>query len=299
MNEVPFKGVIAYPVTPFDNNENIDIPLFRKQVERLIRVGSHGIAPLGSTGVMPYLSDDEKESLTETCLRQVAGRVPTLVGVSNLTTEKTVYHAQFAEKAGATAVMVIPMSYWKLSDDEIAKHYDTVASKISIPIMAYNNPATSGVDMSPALLKRLLEIPNVTMIKESSGDILRMHSLRKELGDGVAFFNGSNPLTLSAFAAGARGWCTAAPNLIPELNLALYDAIQENDLEKAQQVFYKQVDLLKFIVAKGLPRSIQAGLDLLGVGGGGFKSPLQPLDTDEVEELDRILSTIDNEVYQY
>ncbi|WP_185211801.1 MULTISPECIES: dihydrodipicolinate synthase family protein [Sphingobacterium] len=299
MNEVPFKGVIAYPVTPFDNNENIDIPLFRKQVERLIRVGSHGIAPLGSTGVMPYLSDDEKESLTETCLRQVAGRVPTLVGVSNLTTEKTVYHAQFAEKAGATAVMVIPMSYWKLSDDEIAKHYDTVASKISIPIMAYNNPATSGVDMSPALLKRLLEIPNVTMIKESSGDILRMHSLRKELGDGVAFFNGSNPLTLSAFAAGARGWCTAAPNLIPELNLALYDAIQENDLEKAQQVFYKQVDLLKFIVAKGLPRSIQAGLDLLGVGGGGFKSPLQPLDTDEVAELDRILSTIDNEVYQY
>lgn len=299
MNEVPFKGVIAYPVTPFDNNENIDIPLFRKQVERLIRVGSHGIAPLGSTGVMPYLSDDEKESLTETCLRQVAGRVPTLVGVSNLTTEKTVYHAQFAEKAGATAVMVIPMSYWKLSDDEIAKHYDTVASKISIPIMAYNNPATSGVDMSPALLKRLLEIPNVTMIKESSGDILLMHSLRKELGDGVAFFNGSNPLTLSAFAAGARGWCTAAPNLIPELNLALYDAIQENDLEKAQQVFYKQVDLLKFIVAKGLPRSIQAGLDLLGVGGGGFKSPLQPLDTDEVAELDRILSTIDNEVYQY
>lgn len=299
MNEVPFKGVIAYPVTPFDDNENIDIPLFRKQVERLIRVGSHGIAPLGSTGVMPYLSDDEKESLTETCLRQVAGRVPTLVGVSNLTTEKTVYHAQFAEKAGATAVMVIPMSYWKLSDDEIAKHYDTVASKISIPIMAYNNPATSGVDMSPALLKRLLEIPNVTMIKESSGDILRMHSLRKELDDGVAFFNGSNPLTLSAFAAGARGWCTAAPNLIPELNLALYDAIQENDLEKAQQVFYKQVDLLKFIVAKGLPRSIQAGLDLLGVGGGGFKSPLQPLDADEIAELDRILSTIDNEVYQY
>lgn len=299
MNEVPFKGVIAYPVTPFDNNENIDIPLFRKQVERLIRVGSHGIAPLGSTGVMPYLSDDEKESLTETCLRQVAGRVPTLVGVSNLTTEKTVYHAQFAEKAGATAVMVIPMSYWKLSDDEIAKHYDTVASKISIPIMAYNNPATSGVDMSPALLKRLLEIPNVTMIKESSGDILRMHSLRKELGDGVAFFNGSNPLALSSFAAGAKGWCTAAPNLIPELNLALYDAIQENDLEKAQKVFYKQVDLLKFIVAKGLPRSIQAGLDLLGVGGGGFKSPLQPLDTEEVAELDRILSTIDNEVYQY
>lgn len=92
-----------------------------------------------------------------------------MVGVSNLTTEKTVYHAQFAEKAGATAVMIIPMSYWKLTDDEIVEHMMLWPSKISIPIMAYNNPATSGVDMSPNLLKRLLEIPNVTMIERKYG----------------------------------------------------------------------------------------------------------------------------------
>ncbi len=296
MNKVPFKGIIAYPVTPFDNNENVDIPLFKKQVERLVTAGSHGIAPLGSTGVMPYLNDTEKEAITEATMQQVAGRVPVLAGVSNLTTEKTVYHAKFAEKAGAAAVMIIPMSYWKLTDDEIVKHYDAVASGISIPIMAYNNPATGGVDMSPALLKRLLQIPNVTMIKESTGDIQRMHYLRKELGEDVAFFNGSNPLALAAFAAGARGWCTAAPNLIPELNMALYEAVQENDLEKARNLFYRQVDLLKFIVAKGLPRSVKAGLDLLGIGGGGLKSPLQPLSESETEELDRILSAIKSKV---
>lgn len=299
MNKVPFKGVIAYPITPFDNCENVDIPLFKKQVERLVTAGSHGIAPLGSTGVMPYLNDAEKEAITEATMQQVAGRVPILVGVSNLTTEKTIYHAKFAEKLGATAVMVIPMSYWKLSDDEIVKHYDTVASKISIPIMAYNNPATAGVDMSPALLKRLLKIPNVTMIKESTGDIQRMHYLRKELGEDVAFFNGSNPLALAAFSAGATGWCTAAPNLIPQLNIALYEAIQENNLDKARKIFYKQVDLLKFIVAKGLPRSIKAGLDLIGVGGGGFKSPLKSLSENEIAELDSILSAIESEVYQY
>lgn len=299
MNKVPFKGVIAYPVTPFDESEHVDIPLFKKQVERLVTSGVHGIAPLGSTGVLPYLNDAEKEAVTEATIEQVAGRVPTLVGVSNLTTDKTVYHAQFAEKAGATAVMIIPMSYWKLTDEEIIKHYDTVASKISIPIMAYNNPATGGVDMSPALLKRLLEIPSVTMIKESTGDIQRMHFLRKELGDDVAFFNGSNPLALAAFSAGANGWCTAAPNLIPELNIALYDAVQENDLDKARKIFYQQVDLLKFIVAKGLPRSIKAGLDLLGVGGGGFKSPLKPLSENEIAELDKILSAIESEVHPY
>ncbi|WP_422798737.1 dihydrodipicolinate synthase family protein [Sphingobacterium sp. Mn56C] len=299
MNKVPFKGVIAYAITPFDDNENIDIPLFKKQVERLVTVGAHGIAPLGSTGVMPYLNDVEKEALTEATIQQVAGRVPTLVGVSNLTTSKTIYHAQFAEKAGATAVMIIPMSYWKLTDDEIVKHYDAVASKISIPIMAYNNPATGGVDMSPELLKRLLEIPNVSMIKESTGDIQRMHYLKKELGEEVAFFNGSNPLALSAFSAGARGWCTAAPNLIPELNIALYEAVQNNDLKKAQGLFYKQMDLLTFILAKGLPRSIKAGLDLLGIGGGGLKSPLKPLCANELAALQNLLSAMEIEVYEY
>lgn len=292
MKNVAFKGIIAYPITPFDSQEKVDLPLFRQQVERLVSSGMHGIAPLGSTGVLPYLTDDEKEAVTEAALEQTAGRVPTLVGVSNLTTDKTIYHAQFAEKAGASAVMIIPMSYWKLTDDEIVTHYDKVASGISIPIMAYNNPATGGVDMSPALLKRLLEIPNVTMIKESTGDVQRMHYLRKELGEDVAFYNGSNPLALAAFAAGATGWCTAAANLIPELNIALYHAIQQNDLNTARDLFYQQTELLHFIVAKGLPRAIKAGLNLLGENGGHLRSPLKPLTSEETAALESILQNL-------
>ncbi|MDR6462128.1 dihydrodipicolinate synthase family protein [Chryseobacterium sediminis] len=294
MKNVPFKGIIAYPITPFDENEKVNIPLFKHLVERLVISGSHGIAPLGSTGVMPYLSDEEKEEVTEATLQQVKGRIPTLVGVSNLTTEKTIHHAQFAEKAGADAVMIIPMSYWKLTDDEIVTHYDAVASKISIPIMAYNNPATSGVDMSPSLLKRLLEIPNVTMIKESTGDVQRMHFLRRELGEEVAFYNGSNPLALAAFSAGARGWCTAAPNLIPELTISLYNAVEEGNLEKAKAIFYQQFDLLKFIVNKGLPRAIKSGLTILGEDGGNLRSPLKPLQKKETEELKNIIKTLVN-----
>lgn len=292
MNSIPFKGIIAYPITPFDDLEKVNLPLFKKLVERLVTDGAHGIAPLGSTGVLPYLNDEEKEAITEATIGQVKGRVPVLVGVSNLTTEKTIYHAKFAEKAGAAAVMIIPMSYWKLSDQEIVQHYDAVASKISIPIMAYNNPATSGVDMSPALLKKLLAIPNITMIKESTGDVQRMHYLRKTLGDKVAFYNGSNPLALAAFAAGAQGWCTAAPNLIPQLNLDLYEAVQQNDLFQAQEIFYRQLNLLKFIVNKGLPRTIKAGLNILGEEGGNLRSPLKPLSKGEIAELKQILDNL-------
>ncbi|WP_022824179.1 dihydrodipicolinate synthase family protein [Hymenobacter norwichensis] len=289
---VPFHGIIAYPITPFTADNAVDLPTYRHLVERLVASGSHGIAPLGSTGVLPYLTDEEREAVTETTLQQVAGRVPVLVGVSHLTTAGVVRHARFAEQAGAAAVMVIPMSYWKLTDDEIFRHYDRVATAISVPIMAYNNPATGGLDMSPTLLKRLLEIPNVTMIKESSGDVQRMQALRQLLGEEVAFYNGSNPLALAAFAAGATGWCTAAPNLIPELNIGLYEAVQRQNLAEARQLFYQQFELLQFIVAKGLPRAIKAGLQLLGQEAGELRAPLLPLTGAEQQELHRILDRV-------
>lgn len=290
--KTPMEGIIAYPITPFDSNDAVDIPLFKKLTEKLVADKVHGIAPLGSTGVLPYLNDSEKESVIEATVQQVNGRVPVLAGVSNLTTAQTLYHAKFAEKAGATAVMIIPMSYWKLTDDEIVAHYDKVAKHLSIPIMAYNNPATGGIDMSTAVLKRLLEIPNVTMIKESTGDLQRMQNLRQELGEEVAFYNGSNPLALGAFAVGAKGWCTAAPNLIPEHTIALYDAMQNNRLDKAQKLFYEQLGLLRFIVGAGIPRVIQAGLELLGDDGGMLRNPLQPLAAPERKVLERLLRQI-------
>ncbi|MGJ1198157.1 dihydrodipicolinate synthase family protein [Sphingobacterium spiritivorum] len=289
MNQNLFKGIVSYPITPFDQHEKIDLRLFKILVERLVVTGSHAVAPLGSTGVLPYLTDAEKEAITLATVEQVAGRIPVLAGVSNLTTERTVHHARFAEKAGADAVMIIPMSYWKLTEDEIFRHYQTVADAISIPVMAYNNPATGGIDMSPSLLIRLLQIPNVTMIKESTGDVQRMHQLYQTFGKDVAFYNGSNPLALAAFTAGATGWCTAASNLIPDLTKALYEAVYQNNLPEAQRLYYQQAELLKFIVEKGLPRTIKAGLHLMGIDAGYLRNPLQPLSEKEIATLRTIL----------
>ncbi|WP_293915610.1 MULTISPECIES: dihydrodipicolinate synthase family protein [unclassified Sphingobacterium] len=296
MNQNLFKGIVSYPITPFDQQEKVDLQLFKILVERLAVTGSNAIAPLGSTGVLPYLTDAEKEAIILATTEQVAGRIPVLAGVSNLTTERTVYHAKFAEKAGADAVMIIPMSYWKLTDDEIFRHYKTVADAISIPIMAYNNPATGGIDMSPSLLIRLLQIPNVTMIKESTGDVQRMHQLYQTFGKDVAFYNGSNPLALAAFTAGATGWCTAASNLIPDLTKELYQAVGQNNLPEAQRLYYQQAELLKFIVEKGLPRTIKAGLHLMGIDAGYLRSPLQPLSENELATLRTILFKTINKI---
>ena len=285
----PLRGIVAYPITPFTASGRIDEALLGRIVEDMVSAGVHAIAPLGSTGVLPYLSDEEREQVAELVVQRVAGRVPTLVGVSSLTTERTVHHARHAEKVGASAVMILPMSYWKLTDAEIIHHFDTVARALSTPIAVYNNPATGGLDLSPEVLSRLLRIPNVTMVKESTGDVNRMHRLVQLCGDQVAFFNGSNPLALAAFAAGARGWCTAAPHVIPRLNVELYESLQRGDLPAARRSFYRQLPFLQFIVAHGLPRAIHAALELMGKAVGPLRAPLQPLPPDRVAELRRLL----------
>jgi len=289
---IPLKGIIAYPITPFTSDGLVDIPKYKQLLERMLGAGVHAVAPLGSAGVLPYLSDSEREAIVEATMEQVAGLVPVMIGVSGLTTERVVHHARFAEKQGAAAVMIIPMSYWKLTEAEIFTHYNTVASAISVPIMAYNNPATGGLDMAPEFLAKLLTIPNVTMIKESTGDVNRLHRLVQAAGEDVAFYNGSNPLALDAFIAGATGWCTAAPNLIPQLNLDLYAAIESGDLPKALAVFRKQLPLLQFIVQGGLPRTVAAGLEILGIDAGALRAPLAELSDADKAKLKTILQAL-------
>lgn len=288
-----FKGIISYPITPFDNSGVVDLRAMRGLVERLVASGSHGIAPLGSTGESAYLDDLEWDAVAEASVQQVNKRLPVIVGISDLTTRNAVRKAKFAEAVGADAVMVLPVSYWKLSDDEIFRHYATISEAVGVPLMVYNNPATSGVDMKPELIVKIIkEIDNATMVKESSGDIQRMHTLR-QLDANIPFFNGSNPLALEAFAAGATGWCTAAPCLIPDWPKALYDACAAGDLEDAREVFYGQLPILRFILQGGLPTTIKAGLRLRGFEVGAPRSPLQSLGQDGVKTLEGLLRTID------
>jgi 4-hydroxy-tetrahydrodipicolinate synthase len=272
----PLKGIIAYPITPFTSDGTVDVPKYKELLERMVKAGVHAVAPLGSAGVLPYLSDLERETIVGATMEQVAGRVPVMIGVSSLTTERVVHHARFAEKMGATAVMVIPMSYWKLTEAEIFTHYNTVAAAVSLPIMAYNNPATGGLDMAPEFLAKLLTIPNVTMIKESTGDVNRLHRLVQAAGEDVAFYN----------------WCTAAPNLIPQLNLDLYDAIQRGNLAEALAVFRKQLPLLQFIVSGGLPRTVAAGLKIMGINAGYQRAPLADIVEADKERLAGILKAL-------
>ncbi|MGF6593856.1 dihydrodipicolinate synthase family protein [Pseudomonas sp. 2835] len=286
-----FHGIIGYTITPFSaDGEQLDLQALGRSIERLIDGGVHAIAPLGSTGEGAYLSDLEWQQVAAFSLRQIAGRVPTIVSVSDLTTAGAIRRARFAQEHGADAVMVLPAAYWKLTEEEILEHYRAIGASIDLPIMLYNNPATSGTDMSVELILRIVrEVENVTMVKESTGDIQRMHKLQVLSEGKVPFYNGCNPLALEAFVAGASGWCTAAANLIPALNQQLYQAVQANDLSTAKAVFYRQLPLLEFILKGGLPATIKAGLGMTGLPVGEPRRPVFALDNKGQAHLQQLL----------
>jgi 4-hydroxy-tetrahydrodipicolinate synthase len=285
-------GIIAYPITPFSDT-GIDTERLTGLVDTMVNAGVHAIAPLGSTGESAYLSFDEWKTVVDTTVAAVAGRVPVVVGSSDLTTSGTVARAEYAEQAGATAVMVIPVSYWALNEREIMQHFSSVSDAISIPIMAYNNPATSGIDMSPVLLNKMFQsIANVKMVKESTGDIQRMLDLTELSSGELPFYNGSNPLVLKALLAGASGWCTAAPCLRPEPAIALYEAIAAGEPERATEIYEELLPLLSFIVSKGLPPAVKSGLEILGEPAGVPRLPLLPLDAEDRATLESILAEI-------
>lgn len=286
------RDVIAYPVTPF-TADGIDTTRLAGLVKRLVADGVHAMAPLGSTGELAYLDDAEFDTVVDTTIAAVDGAVPVLVGVSAMTTAETVRRARYAQQAGADAVQVVPVSYWKLNDREITEHFRAVSDAIDIPIMAYNNPATAGVDMSPELLVSMFEsIEQVTMVKESTGDLRRMQRIT-ELSDGaLPFYNGSNPLVLDALRADATGWCTSAPNLAAQPCLDLVAAVRAGEQEKAQALYDRLNPLLEFIVAGGLATTVKAGLELLGESAGDPRRPLLPLDSAGRDRLQAILDRL-------
>lgn len=284
------RGLVAYPITPFDH-DGLDVPRLKGLVRDLISSGSDAIAPLGSTGEAAYLTLAEWKAVVDATVEATAGEVPVVVGSSDLTTSGTIERAQYAQAAGADAVMVAPISYWALKEQEIFGHYSSIGASIDIPVVVYNNPATAGVDMSPELLVRMFEtIPNVTTVKESTGDVTRMNTLRELTAGTLPFLNGSNPLILDAVEAGAIGWSTAAMCLLPQPIKALYVAASNGDTARTKTLYEELKPFLQFIVKQGLPSAIKTGLSLQGNPAGDPRLPLLPVSEEDTRTLSSMLT---------
>lgn len=288
------SGIIGYPVTPFnEDNTSVDLDQLGKVIDILLESNVDAVAALGSAGEAAYLTEAEWKSVAGYTVQHVAGSVPVIIGIAELTTAQAIKYAKYANNIGADALMLSPFSYYKLSEKEVFSHYQAVSNATPLPIMVYNNPATCGIDMSPQLmLKMVNEIENASMIKESSGDIQRMHKIHT-LSDGeVPFFNGCNHLALEALNAGATGWCTAAPCLIGDKPKQLFDAVKSGNSAKAKTLFYQQYELLEFIVTSGLAAAVKSGLASQGLQVGDPRQPLSPLSEEKRKHLNGMLNRL-------
>lgn len=290
------SGIIGYPVTPFSqDNKSVDLNKLGKVIDILLKAKTDAIATLGSAGEAAYLSEAEWKQVADYTVKHVAGRVPIVIGISQLTTEQATSYARYAHEAGANAIMLSPFSYYKLSEEEIFLHYQSVSNATPLPLMIYNNPATCGVDMTPEFMLKMVDtIENVSMIKESTGDIQRMHKIYKLSEGKVPFFNGCNHMALEAFNAGASGWCTAAPCLIGDQPKQLFDAIQIGNNKEARDLFYQQYEFLEFIVKSGLAAAVKSGLSIRGIDVGAPRKPLLPLSDLAQKQLEKMLANLDS-----
>lgn len=294
------SGIIGYPVTPFsEDNQHVDLDNLANVIDVLLASKVDAIAALGSAGEAAYLSELEWQQVAKFTVQHIAkktqgSKVPVIIGIAELTTEQAVKSAKYAKNIGADMIMVSPFSYYKLSEEELFLHYESISNATNLPIMIYNNPATCGIDMSPEfMLKMVGEIEHARMIKESTGDIQRMHKIYKLSDAKVPFFNGCNHMALEALNAGASGWCTAAPCLIGEQPKKLFDAVKQGEKEKAQNLFYQQYEFLEFIVNAGLAAAVKSGFSLQGNKIGGPRKPLLPLNEFGEEKLKTMLCDLD------
>ena len=265
-----FDGLMPAMVTPFDERGEIDLGAAEAVVERSIAAGVGGVSPLGSTGEATHLSAEERKRFAGEVVRMVGGRVPVVVGVGTSGTRETVELARHAEGVGADAVLVVSPSYWKVGEEALFTHFATVAKSVGIPVLVYNLPMLTGIDLSPSLVARIAdECPNVVGIKDTVTVYAHTVGVLQEVKaerPNFAVLSGWEDLILPSLLAGADGSICAFANVAPELFVDLVRSAHDGDLDRAGDL-HRRVLKLVTLGAHSDPAigSIKLAMNILGV----------------------------------
>jgi 4-hydroxy-tetrahydrodipicolinate synthase len=270
------RGSFTALVTPFRDGA-LDEKAFRDLVEWQIAEGTDGLVPVGTTGESPTLSHAEHRQVVEWCIDQARGRVPVIAGAGSNATSEAVELARHAEKAGADAVLVVTPYYNKPTQEGLYVHFKAVNDAIGIPIIIYNIPPRSVVDMSVDTMKRLYELKNIAGVKDATGNLARVSTQREALGPDFIQLSGEDMTALAFNAAGGQGCISVVSNVAPALCAQLQDACLANDYPRALKIQDRLVPLHGAIFLEPGLAGAKCGLTLLGRGNEEVRSPLLPV----------------------
>jgi 4-hydroxy-tetrahydrodipicolinate synthase len=288
-----FAGIIPAVTTPFDPMGEIDRAALDANLRVLLDAGVHGIVATGTMGEAGSLSAAERRVVVEAVAEAAGGRVPVIAGVSSGTPTAAIALATDAAAAGAGAIMLLPPLGYRADPVEIEAYYRAVAEGAGLPVMAYNNPEASGVDLPPELLVRLWEeIDGVVAVKECSGDARRIPALL-HAAPGLEVLVGGDDWALEGFCSGATGWVSGVADVAPAECIALWEACQAAELERAREISARLLPLARFDMTPKLVQYFKAAMDERGLAGGDCRPPRMPLAEDELADLRAALRVLD------
>ncbi len=284
-----FKMLTAM-VTPYDSDLQVNYSKAGELAQYLVDHGSDGIVVSGTTGESPVLSTSEKLQLFEQIKKQVGSQVEVWAGTGSYNTQETIHLSREAEKIGVDGLLLVVPYYNKPSQEGLYQHYKAIAESVSIPIMLYNIPGRTGVNMVPETVARLAEIDNIVALKESTGMMDQMSMLKKIVPDKVAIYSGDDSLTLPMLALGAVGVVSIASHLIgPQIKLMI-DAFARGDIQASRELHNQLFPMFKGLFITTNPVPVKEALNIMGMDVGGVRLPMYCANQGEISQLKQLLA---------
>jgi 4-hydroxy-tetrahydrodipicolinate synthase len=284
-----FEGTTVAIVTPFKNGK-LDRKALKGLVEFQIKNGTKAIVPCGTTGEASTLSYEEHEAVIDIVIETAKGRVPVIAGTGSNNTSEAIELTKYAKKAGADASLVVTPYYNKPTQEGLYRHYRTLAEAVDLPMVLYNVPGRTGVNLLPATVARLAEVKNIVAVKEASGNLGQVCEILRAVPKDFTVLSGDDGLFLPMLSLGAKGVISVASNVAPRLMTDLYEAWVAGEAKKAADIHMKLWPLLDVLFVETNPIPVKTAVAMMGLISEEFRLPLCPMGADNRKKLAKVLS---------
>jgi len=284
-----FHGAIPALVTPFRNDGSLSEKKVRELVQFHLRKGTPAVVPAGTTGESPNLGDKEKQILFETVVNEANGRLKVIAGTGGNSTQHSVELSKVARKIGADAVLIVAPYYNKPTQEGLYRHYMKIADEGGLPVVIYNVPGRTGVNILPETVERLSGHERIVAIKEASGNLGQISEIHRRCGDRLAILSGDDNLTLPILAVGGKGTISVTANIVPDKISEMIEAFLGGDQERALLLHHKLEPLHEAMFLETNPIPVKTAMNLMGMEVGGFRLPLCEMSESNQKKLETVL----------
>ncbi|HNJ55497.1 MAG TPA: dihydrodipicolinate synthase family protein [Chitinophagaceae bacterium] len=290
---IEWKGVFPALLTPFTQDDQLDIPLFEKNLQAQLDAGVSGVIIGGSLGEASTITSDEKEKLAKAAVNYVKGRIPVLMNIAECTTKDAVAQAKLAENWGATGLMLLPPMRYKSDERETVTYFKAVAQVTHLPIMIYNNPVDYKIETTLDMFEELIVLPNIQSVKESTRDVTNVSRMKNRFGDRIKILCGVDTLAMEELCLGADGWVAGLVDAFPAETVAIYKLVKAGKIEEAAKIYRWFMPVLELDLHPKLVQYIKLAAMQTGIGSEYVRAPRLQL---EGTERQNVLQTIDEAI---